>query len=234
MADFGGDRMMTDGTRFIGKSEHLCLSKSDGGMGFRDIETFNLAVLAKQCWRLWSNPDAVWARVLLLGFLELGLKVPPCLFFSPDKELPLEGSRVKGVWFGAPLSYKPEIQRISKFDVWLLALSSNSAIHNHVRKEVLASVSIICWEIWKERCNAFLLTFPSRSWYCAQEIKILPYLGRWIQNLPAFGLKQDPIIISAFTSPQKSLVVITFGINNAIRQREENPTNAKLDKSIKT
>ncbi|KAI5322624.1 hypothetical protein L3X38_031696 [Prunus dulcis] len=72
--------------------EHLCLSKSDGGMGFRDIETFNLAVLAKQCWRLWSNPDAVWARVLLLGFLELGLKVPPCLFFSPDKERPLEGS----------------------------------------------------------------------------------------------------------------------------------------------
>ncbi|ONI01109.1 hypothetical protein PRUPE_6G122300 [Prunus persica] len=108
--------------------------------------------------------------------------------------------QVKGVWFGAPLSYEPEIQRISKFDVWLLALSSNYSIHNHVRKEVLASVSIICWEIWKERCNAFLLTFPSRSWYCAQEINILPHLGRWIQNIPTFGLKQDPIIISAFTS----------------------------------
>lgn len=46
------------GNKIYWKSwEHLCLSKSDGGMGFRDIETFNLAVLAMQCWILWKNPD---------------------------------------------------------------------------------------------------------------------------------------------------------------------------------
>lgn len=33
-------------------------------MGFKDLETFNLALLAKQCWRLWNNPTALSVRVL--------------------------------------------------------------------------------------------------------------------------------------------------------------------------
>jgi hypothetical protein len=33
-------------------------------MGFQDLHTFNLAVLAKQSWRLISNPDFLCAQVL--------------------------------------------------------------------------------------------------------------------------------------------------------------------------
>ena len=42
----------------------LCISKSEGGMGFRNLYSFNLAMLAKQCWRLVTDPDSLVARVL--------------------------------------------------------------------------------------------------------------------------------------------------------------------------
>ncbi|XP_050262110.1 polygalacturonase inhibitor 2-like [Quercus robur] len=41
----------------------MCKSKLHDGMGFRNLEAFNLAMLAKQGWRMLSNPISLVARV---------------------------------------------------------------------------------------------------------------------------------------------------------------------------
>jgi hypothetical protein len=44
--------------------ELLCCRKEKGGLGYRDLHLFNLAMLARQGWRLLLNPDSLCARVL--------------------------------------------------------------------------------------------------------------------------------------------------------------------------
>jgi len=44
--------------------ELLCCRKEKGGLGYRDLHLFNLAMLARQGWRLLLNPDSLCAQVL--------------------------------------------------------------------------------------------------------------------------------------------------------------------------
>lgn len=47
----------------------LCLSKNDGGLGFRGLINFKLALLSKQSWLVIQNPDAFWVEVLKARYL---------------------------------------------------------------------------------------------------------------------------------------------------------------------
>ena len=49
-------------THWVGWKK-LCKSKGQGGLGFKDIETFNLAMLDKQVWRLLRSKDSFFYKV---------------------------------------------------------------------------------------------------------------------------------------------------------------------------
>ncbi|KAH9708700.1 reverse transcriptase domain-containing protein [Citrus sinensis] len=44
--------------------ERLCKPKAHGGIGFKQLHHFNVAMLGKQGWRLLSQPDSLVARIL--------------------------------------------------------------------------------------------------------------------------------------------------------------------------
>lgn len=51
------------GIRWLGWNR-MCMSKKEGGLGFRDIQGFNIALLGKQCWKLVNEPHTLVSRLL--------------------------------------------------------------------------------------------------------------------------------------------------------------------------
>ena len=52
--------------------EILCKSKSEGGMGFKDLVRFNEAMLAKQIWRLQTKKSSLLYKVFSTKYFPSG------------------------------------------------------------------------------------------------------------------------------------------------------------------
>ncbi|CAN1152069.1 Putative ribonuclease H protein At1g65750 [Linum perenne] len=69
------------------KASILTKPKSAGGMGFKNFRMFNLALMAKQGWRIISNPNQTWVRFLK------GLYFPNNNFMEASK-----GKHASWIW----------------------------------------------------------------------------------------------------------------------------------------
>lgn len=59
-------------------------SKTEGGMGFRNLHAFNIAMLAKQCWQLITNPQSLLTQVFKAKYYPAGSFMTATLDRNPS------------------------------------------------------------------------------------------------------------------------------------------------------
>ncbi|XP_010446022.1 PREDICTED: uncharacterized protein LOC104728786 [Camelina sativa] len=64
--------------------DRLCLTKSEGGLGFRCLDDYNTALLAKQFWRLITVPESLFARVFKGRYYRHSDPMDPIKSYSPS------------------------------------------------------------------------------------------------------------------------------------------------------
>ncbi|CAL9007242.1 unnamed protein product [Prunus brigantina] len=154
----------------------LGMPKLEGGMGFRNLYDFNLALLAKQSWRLLTEPNSFWGLIMKSRYF------PSCDFLKARK-----GARASWAW-ASLLEGRKVVNRGSKWqilngtkvriwaDKWL-PLSPDGKL-NPIQGALVDEDAVV----------SDLIDPITRSWDLSSlNGKILDKDARWIRALPVGG-----------------------------------------------
>ncbi|RVW31876.1 Transposon TX1 uncharacterized 149 kDa protein [Vitis vinifera] len=174
--------------------DKLCLRKEEGGLGFRNLRDFNLAMLGKQGWNLITKPDSLIARLFKAryycsrDFLSARLSHNPSFTWKgiwSSQAILLKGSRWRigdgcsidvwnNPWLRDTENFKVEtpiihdLAHLKVHDLWI-----------HGSWNMLWDLSIppkikLC--LWRA-CKGCL---PTRSALCARVSASLSFLKDWL------------------------------------------------------
>ncbi|KAL3846296.1 hypothetical protein ACJIZ3_003699 [Penstemon smallii] len=137
------------------KWNDLCSSKMEGGLGFRDLEAFNLALLAKQGWRIIQKPESLLSRILKARYFK------SCDFMQANL-----GSNPSFTWRSI-LEARPILERGMRWRVG-----------NGLKIRIWGCR-------WLPRPNTFMVSSPRNTLPFDSKVNLLidPNLGDWNQEL---------------------------------------------------
>lgn len=120
-----------------------------GGMGFRDIELFNLALLARQAWRIMQDPASLSARVLKAVYFPANDFLEADLGSSP--------SRVwRAVWDGREVLTQGLIRRIctgQMTQIWGMNWLPRDGLMRPVRNPVTHPLDLVIDLVDQANCT---------------------------------------------------------------------------------
>ncbi|XP_019090127.1 PREDICTED: uncharacterized protein LOC104738339 [Camelina sativa] len=110
--------------------DKLCDDKLEGGLGFRCLDDFNTALLAKQLWRLITVPNSLFAKVLKGRYYMHSDPLDPIKSYSPSYGW-------RSMVFAHSLVHKGLIKRVGSgnsilvwSDPWIPAQSPRPALRS--------------------------------------------------------------------------------------------------------
>ncbi|XP_024642261.2 uncharacterized protein [Medicago truncatula] len=240
--------------------EKLSVHKNDGGMGFKDLEAFNVAMLGKQGWKLQTNTDSLVSKIFKARYYPNGNYLDAKLGHNPSfvwrsifsaKVVVRQGARWKiGNGFNIPIVSEPWIGSglsIPRVGDDMIALQSYSVGHLIDQEEVINN-DHLCrpgyWSgIWKLKGPPKV---KSLIWRICRDcfprsIDIWQTTNLWHLISPAFNqFDKAPDIIFNFlhnlsAAQIENVVTITWSIwkarNLKLWQQVSNSTTAILERA---
>ncbi|XP_019181782.1 PREDICTED: uncharacterized protein LOC109176840 [Ipomoea nil] len=64
--------------------DRMCIPKKYGGLGFKELHAFNLAILGKQAWRLLTKPESLVSKVYKARYYPKGTFYEACVGSNPS------------------------------------------------------------------------------------------------------------------------------------------------------